>query len=220
MAMPIGTYRTLAVIWRLALGLFLVAAVDGGMDAARYINLENDPSTPWFPCVYALGSMVAWYCGARQARRQRLRSLVPYLSLSVLIGVGLALISLTTNGAFRGERILLYRDSENAPPLFALATVLSRMASAGIVEESGVRGIVQLGLRKHVSPLWAELLAGVEFVLLHGTKLARPAELLLVSLTAVCAGRLTSVTQSTGCAVLLHCICNLTITFGLLALGS
>ena len=92
------------------------------------------------------------------------------------------------------------------------------MTSAGIVEESGVRGVVQLGLRKNVSPLWAELLADVEFVLLHGSKVARPAELLLVSLTAVCAGRLTSITQSTGCAVLLHCICNLGVTFAVLAL--
>jgi len=206
----------LQYLWGLA--VFLGASSCIGI--SRYLNREVDPEVPWFLVVVALVcSAVTWYGARFSAGAEDSRRGPKAFLLSVLLGVALAGLSLMLSGVLTGKHyIMLPGDGERAPPLFKLATALSEALGAGFLEESTMRGVVQLALVKYVGPKMAEAIASTTFVLMHGRKLINLRELLLVSATSFCAGRVTTVTRTMRCAIAIHLVCNALIVAVALAL--
>jgi hypothetical protein len=194
---------------------------NGLIEVVRVINLRTGAGIPWFPVV-AVGISLATLRLCDQGY-QPLPTVVPpprgLWVIASILGVCLAALGLVLmdSNDFRAGRITLPGDMDTAAsPLFRLMTSYTKVMSAGPVEEGAIRGLVQLGLQKMIKPLWAETIADFQFVLIHGMRLANPAELILVSVTALVNGRLTAKTQSTHCAALAHCVTNFCIASSIL----
>lgn len=191
------------------------------VEVARRENLLIAPDVPWFVGVSFLASLVSaalsyasWHDPAPQLRRV---AFGPAFLTAALLGIALSAVGDVGMGLPRAHPTLP-GDGETAPAIFHFATIISTYTTAGIIEETAIRGIVQLGLLKVMRPVSAELLADVEFIVLHWIRFSSPGELLLVTLVAVVGGRLTAVTRVTRYAVINHCTCNLGIAVTVLSL--
>jgi membrane protease YdiL (CAAX protease family) len=199
----------------LALSAAVITGTGLCIELARLENLDFDSEMPWFVGVALLISLfTAWSCTLGY-QPQPVRRTLPAgraLIVSVLAGVALAAVAALAMGMLHGAHPTVPGDADPAPRLFRLATVFTDVGTAGLIEEPAIRGLVQLGLQRVMRPAWAELLADSEFILLHFLDFAKPGELLLITLSAAVAGRLTASTQTTRFAVITHCVCNVVIT--------
>ena len=194
------------------------------MEALRVANLKLDPDMPFFvaPAV-CISLATLWFCSLwyRPSPQGHKPTASAALAWSVLLGLGLGAVHLGFNALelYRGHPVTLSGDIDAAAPsLFRFATSYTDLGTAAFIEESPVRGLVQLGLQYVVSPVQAELIADAEYVLFHWRRLAVPQELVLVTLTAIALGRLTAATQAIRYAVIAHWTCNITIASGVLVL--
>lgn len=217
----IGSLRSwLTVAYRVVGAVLAISAANALMEAGRLINLLTGPAIPWYT-LFAFGLSLAtlrWCDNGYEPLSTGQSSRRRALMIALLLGVGLAALGLilTAHAPLRAGRVALPGEAEPAPIFFHLAASYTKAGTAGLVEEAVIRGLVQLGLQTTIKPRWAEIIAGLEFVLLHGSQLKNPGELLLVSSTALVNGRLTALTQSTRYAVIVHCVSNLGITSGIL----
>jgi membrane protease YdiL (CAAX protease family) len=208
----------LTVVYRCAGAALAVAAANALIEFARLVNLGiTGPAVPWF-ILPALGIALATlrWCdegyhaeSAIQVTRRRATT------MALLFGAGLAALGLALRyslGTGRAGQVAMPGDNAStALVLFRVLTSFTINLTAGPIEEGCLRGLVQLGLQRTIGR-WSEIIAGIEFILIHGRRLTNPAELLLVTFTAIALGRLTARTQSTRYAALAHCLCNFLIT--------
>ena len=207
----------LFVAYRIFCGFAVMVSASLIVEAIRLANLRADPETPWFTVIAVATSLTTLKLCELGYRPLPTVQRPPFrlsLAISLIIAMCLAAVGvmLTNSGALHAGRIALPGDADPAPPLFRAATAYSYFGTAGLIEEAAIRGLVQLGLQATIRPRWAELVAGLQFVLIHGSRLGTPGEVVFVALMALVNGRVTAVTQSTRYAAIAHCLCNLGIT--------
>src|ERR1700689_4158485 len=192
----------LLVAYRVFCAILVIGSVNLITEVIRLVNLRADAETPWFGIIAVGASLVTLRSCDRGYRRLPTVQRPPFrlsLAISLIIATGLAAVgvALMDSRALHAGRIPLPGDTDPAPPLFRVMTAYTLLGKAGLIEEPAIRGLVQLGLQTTIKPLWAEAIAGLQFVLMHGSSLGIRGELVLVALTALVNGRLTAVTQST-----------------------
>ena len=210
------------VVYRVVGAVLVMGAANVCVEAARLVNMRTGAEIPWFALAAVVVSITALrLCDKGYQTPPPLGWPRRYLwiAAALIFGAGLAALGLflQDSDALRAGRVSLPGDEDPTAPLqFRMVTNYTKALDAGPIEEAPLRGLVQLGLTPTIGSLWAEVIAGLEFVLLHGSKLTNPGELLLVSATAFVNGRITAKSQSTRYATLAHCVSNLGILLGVL----
>ena len=189
------------------------------------VNLRLAPDVPWFvipALVIAVGTVLASKHWCKVIEKSPAWPVWQSLLTSVLIAVAMTVFAIATMGmaALRSGQWSLPGDLDAAPGSWRIAKALTNLFTAGLIEEAAMRGGVQLRLQRAVGPIWSELIAGLEFVLLHGFRFSTAGELPLVIVTAIANGRLTSVTQDTRYPAFAHALGNLLIAAVVLYLRS
>ena len=180
------------------------------------VNLHLDPQIPWFVAPAAVIAVATFIWSERFAQLPASTASLTAIKrtiVGVLLALGLCIagLSLMDHASVLQGRALLPGDPDPAPGLFRAMHSLTLLASAGLIEEGAVRNIVQLRLQREMTPLAAEVIAGVVFILLHWDRWDTPAEFPFVALVALVCGRLAAVTQSARIAALTHSVANLGI---------
>ncbi len=208
------TLSRVSFVLKAVLGCVLTSIVAAALNSLFIrVNLVLAPQIPWFalPMVAVSWLTLTWTGRfAHPSATVRLpkvawASLLSILAAVVLIVAGLLLMGYAS---WHQGQLLLPGDSDRAPAPFRNAHSLAWLACAGLTEEGPVRNIVQLRLQQEMTPLRAEVIAGVLFVLLHVTSWSTHAELPYVILLAVTNGRLTTLAQSARYPALTHALSN------------
>jgi membrane protease YdiL (CAAX protease family) len=138
--------------------------------------------------------------------------------ISVIAGLTLALLALVLSGNELSISGLPGTSLQGASDGLRLMWSFFDLVSSAFVEESAVRGWIQLRLQRIVRTVYAELAADALFVLLHILRFATPGnvshalrELILVLTLGVVNGRITSKSQSIVWPIVVHAICNAAI---------
>jgi membrane protease YdiL (CAAX protease family) len=130
--------------------------------------------------------------------------------LTICSGLALGLIGLMLTGVHHvvegsvsmpGE---IYAGSRQ----FQLSASFVILASQACIEESGVRGFIQLPLQSTLGQWRSELAADLVFVLLHFERFQQLNELVVVAVGSVVFGRLAAITQSIRWPILSHLMAN------------
>jgi membrane protease YdiL (CAAX protease family) len=195
-----------AVLWSLVILLVASCAIW----VPILINLRVDSSVPWFPVVVLpIGFIIL----KRSDRWYQAMPVVRPVSMWLCLPISLALagLSLSLSGvdALQAGRLRLPGDADIAPGMFRAVESLTLLASAGLLEEAAIRGRVQLALQSVIRPVWAEVIAAIEFLLIHGSRLTERSELPLVLLLGIVNGRITTLTRNPRYAALIHCAVNI-----------
>jgi membrane protease YdiL (CAAX protease family) len=182
-----------------------------------YLNTRIGDTVPWFIVpAFALSLVVL-----RRSRRwfEPLPSVRPPSTAisalaGVLIGIAIAVVTLLfvallSHDALMHGRIALVGDQYRTTAAIRAGVSLTVPVMASFYEEAGVRGALQLRLQHVIGPLWAEILAGTMFVVLHGFVIAKnPWQVTFLAFSAFANGRLAAVTQTVKYSVLSHGLSN------------
>lgn len=180
------------------------------------INLLSGAGVPWFivPALVVSFGVVKlscrWFPVQSAAEKPTVRKAV-LMCLAVTVMMFVITGLLMSGLPVKIDQLILPGDLEAAPLLFRNAKSLTLLVTAGLIEEAVIRGAVQLRLQKTVRPLWAELLAGIGFVLMHANRFGTPGELPFVIIMAVANGRLVAMTKTNRYASYSHALTNLFI---------
>lgn len=194
-----------------ALALVLIGGAGAVWAALLVANVRTTPSIPWALPALCVFLWVLWlYLGGRgwpartsQARRRLLRAnLVPphafawavaggLLAVAALAGFWIAIFRLT-----RMEPNVLLPARFTSSPLFAVAIIVGASLLAPVVEESAIRGYLQVTLERDLSPTTAVALSSIVFAAAHVTQGTAWAKLLFYFLVGVTFGTIAALTDS------------------------
>jgi membrane protease YdiL (CAAX protease family) len=182
-----------------------------------YLNTRLGDGFPWF---IAPAFALSWSVMRRSRRWYqplapiRLRSTPICVLTGVLFGIGIAgagLLSMASlyHDAFVHGRIAVPGDQYHTTAAVRAGISLTVPIMGPFYEEAGVRGALQFRLQHLIGPLWAEVLAGIAFVALHGFVIAeRPWQIPFIAFAAFANGRLAALTQTVRFPVLSHALSN------------
>jgi membrane protease YdiL (CAAX protease family) len=219
----------LAFVLATSAAMCVVVAAGSGVLVAMmvYLNTGIWNTFPWFIApAFALSLAILilsrrWYEPLSSVRPP---STAISALASVLVGIAITVVTLLSatllsHDALVHGRIELVGDQYRATAAIRAAVSLTVPVMASFYEEAGVRGALQLRLQHVIGPLWAEILAGTAFVLLHGFTIARsPFQVTFLAFAAFANGRLAAVTQTVKYSVLSHGLSNgiLVVTYAVL----
>jgi membrane protease YdiL (CAAX protease family) len=156
------------------------------------------------------------YLGSPKPERTREAFRLALLFSVVGLGLGALGLALTDASALRSGLLPLPGDVLHASVPFRDVASVTVLASSGVIEETGIRSILQLGLLKLMPQVSTELIADGLFVVLHASRLLIHGELPFVLILALINGRTTSLTRRPYYAMLVHSLANFVTGVGVL----
>lgn len=205
------------IVTSIMLCLLVAVGTDVLVVLMVYLNTWVGDSFPWFIApAFALSLAVLrrsrrWY---KPLPLVRPPSTAISLLASVLLAIAIAAVTLLSVALVSGDalmhgRVELYGDQYRTTAAIRAGVSLTVPVMASFCEEAGVRGALQLRLQHVIGPIWAEILAGTVFVVLHGFVIAKnPWAVPYLAFSAFANGRLAAVTQTVGYPVLSHGLSN------------
>jgi membrane protease YdiL (CAAX protease family) len=127
-----------------------------------------------------------------------------WISVALVIALSVVATVFTGLPQISAGTARLPGDAIEGTPLFRALASFAFVAGGAIVEEAAVRGQVQLRLSQLASPVLAEAIADVLFVLLHFLRFGAPGEMLFVSILSLACGRVAALTQSVRWPAAIH----------------
>lgn len=177
------------------------------------LNSRILPGLPW-GAVAALAVSVGVSLVIGIGRRgncegvSRIHAGFTYAAVATLVGflgVGLNYLQTDTwSASLPGDKLFPTSDARN---FYSLAVFVS----SAFVEESAVRGCIQLKLQPVLGAGKSEVLASVVFALLHADRFATWEEVVFVLILAAANGRITRASQSIGWPIAVHAIANVVV---------
>jgi hypothetical protein len=183
---------------------------------ALTLNLQHGSRIPWsFPFAACICWLSVFSSSQPEQPRVSLAKATRFYvwgscALVFLILTGLSIATMNFQSVVL-DQTGLFGDDSQASTLVRVVTSLTVLGGGGIIEESAIRGVVQLGLRNDMRPVVAEVIAGLEFVVSHVPRFSIPGEPLFVILLAFFNGRITARMQTMRYAILVHSLANIAI---------
>ncbi|MEZ5512448.1 MAG: CPBP family intramembrane glutamic endopeptidase [Steroidobacteraceae bacterium] len=211
-----------SVLVRTLGGSILMVAGSAVVNGIVRLNEWANSETVWFPVpLLAFAAISVWVAHSKQSETRSIleavwiswRWILSAALFVALLGLGLTGIDQIVRGA-----ATLVGDLYSAPPHFRTICSLSIGAASGLVEESIVRGYIQLPLEKLIRPAFSQGIAAAVFVGVHALTGVSSGQLVFLLLLAYIAGVFASRFRTPVPAAAMHAISNLVISIVVLGM--